>query len=297
MVRAKRRCRRWPLKLALALASTSISLLIAELAIRAFGGAPAVRAMWVSRDDCVYKRSLNPLLSIELKANYRADDPDLTTTYEFTNAHGLRDRERAVPKPQGVRRILLLGDSVVEGHGIAQSHTISHQWESLYLEGMTEVLNFGVSSYITRSEVELLEVKGLQFEPDVVVLIFVENDYLNFIVEGFPLTLGAHRPEWSKHLFVHSDLFRLLSIHMNLYGCGIDADPLARNRGAVGENNVVDGLARLRELAVEHGFEPLVAVWPHFENAAIADSVFMPDGGGELVIERLARISAPSAEG
>ena len=37
------------------------------------------------------------------------------------------------------------------------------------------------------AEIELLETKGLAFEPDVVVLVFVENDFDNFNREAFPL--------------------------------------------------------------------------------------------------------------
>ena len=73
-------------------------------------------------------------------------------------------------KPDGVRRILLLGDSVVEGYGLPEPETLSRQLEDLYPEGSVEVLNFGVSAYCTRAEIELLEVKGLAFDPDIVVL-------------------------------------------------------------------------------------------------------------------------------
>ena len=75
----------------------------------------------------------------------------------------------------------MLGDSVVEGVGLRDlDDTVSRQLEKLYPDGRTEVLNFGVSAYCTLAEVELLEVKGLAFDPDVVILVFVENDYLNF---------------------------------------------------------------------------------------------------------------------
>ena len=284
------RLRQWPCKLALALAAIFVALLIGELIVRAFGAVPPVRPLWASSRKCIYQRADNPLLSIELKPNFRDPDPDLTRTYERTNAHGLRDRPRSIPKPEGVRRILLLGDSVVEGHGIPESQTIAHQWEALYEDGRTEVLNLGISGYITRSEVELLEVKGLQFDPDVVVLVFVANDFQNFIVEALPLDTQVVRPNWSKHLFVESHLFRLLAIRFNLYDFGINTAPLQRNRSAIGDNNVVDGLARLRELAVEHGFEPLIAIWPWLTNDAIRNMFPMPDGDGDLVIERLARM-------
>ena len=82
----------------------------------------------------------------------------------------------------GSDEFILLGDSVVEGDGIRIRQVddlISRQLEMLYGDG-TQVLNFAVSAYSTLAEVELLRVKGLQFNPDTVVLIFVENDFDNF---------------------------------------------------------------------------------------------------------------------
>ena len=54
---------------------------------------------------------------------------------------------------------------------------MSRQLEMRYGDGQTEVLNFGVSGYCTLAEVELLEVKGIQFQPDLVVLVFVEKRF------------------------------------------------------------------------------------------------------------------------
>ena len=48
-----------------------------------------------------------------------------------------------------------------------------------------QVLNVATIGYCTRSEVELLRVKGLPFQPDRVVLVFVENDFDNFNREAF----------------------------------------------------------------------------------------------------------------
>jgi hypothetical protein len=162
--------------LLLAVVSTLAALTVAELGVRALGLAPGVKAIWISDESHAYKRSSNPIMGFELKANYRNDNPDFIQSYPSTNSHGQRDVERSLEKPPGVRRILLLGDSVVEGIGIRDlDDTISRQLEGLYPDGRTEVLNFGVSSYCTKAEVALLEEKGLEFRPDVVVLIFVRR--------------------------------------------------------------------------------------------------------------------------
>lgn len=275
-------------KPAVAVCATLLALLAGEAMIRVLGRAPGIKPIQLSSYDCIYKRSTNPILGFDLKPNYRSDDPDYIQTYERTNSHGQRDRERTLEKPDGVRRILLLGDSVVEGYGLRESETISRQLEDLYPEGSTEVLNFGVSAYCTRAEIELLEVKGLQFDPDVVVLVFVENDFDNFNREAFPLGGTIDRPAFVKALFQRSHLFRLACIRWDLFHFGAEADPVGWNQDAIGDNNVAEGLRRCRELAERHGFQPLVAIWPRFLDDRIADVCFMPRGSEQLIVEHLA---------
>jgi Flp pilus assembly protein TadD/lysophospholipase L1-like esterase len=271
-----------------AVCATMFALLAAEAFVRILGRAPGMKPIQLSSYDCIYKRSMNPILGFELKANCRSDAPDFIQTYERTNSHGQRDRERTLKKPDGVRRVLLLGDSVVEGYGLSESETISRQLEDLYADGSTEVLNFGVSAYCTRAEIELLEVKGLRFNPDVVVLVFVENDFDNFNREAFPLGQAIDRPAVVKALFRRSHLFRLASVRLNLFHFGAEADPVRWNQDAIGDNNVAEGLRRYRELADRHGFQPLVAIWPRFLDDRIADVCFMPQGSEQLVVEYLA---------
>lgn len=281
-------------RILLLLASVIVSLLLAEVVVRVAGLGPHVKVMWVSNDETVYKRSDNPILGVELKAGYRNPDADLNESYPRTNAHGQRDVERSLEPRPGVRRILLLGDSVVEGHGIREiDDTLSRRLEQGF-DGDTEVLNFGVSGYNTRAEVELLRVKGLRFAPDLVVLVFTANDYDNFLREAFELGSERSRPAWAKRLFSVSELFQLASVRLDWWGLRSDADPLARSREALAGNNVAEGLALLGELAREHGFGAIVTVWPEFTDAGVVDPHPMPDGAGTLVVERLADASGLS---
>ncbi len=282
--------RRRLLKPAVAIVATLVGLLASEVVVRVIGLAPGMQLIELGSDECVYERSTNPILSFELKANYRHDDPDFIQSYARTNAHGQRDRERSLEKPPGVRRVLLLGDSVVEGYGLREEETMSRRLEGLYPDGTTEVLNFGVAAYCTRAEIELLEVKGLRFDPDVAVLVFVENDFDNFNREAFPLGRKIERPAVVKALFLWSHLFRWTCVRWNLFHFGAETDPVAWSKDAIGDNNVVEGLQRFRELADQHGFLPLVAIWPRFLDDRIVDVHFMPRDDKRLVIEHLARV-------
>jgi len=292
-------------RISLAVFSIFVGLLVGELAIRFLRAAPQAKVIDIAQEACVYERSTNPVLGFQLKSDYRNDAPDFIESYEFTNSHGQRDVEREAAKLPAQIRVLLLGDSVVEGYGLPFSDTISQQMEKLFLAtnqgaktganaGVSQVLNFGVSAYCTAAEVELLATKGLQFKPDYVVVVFVENDFDNFNREAFPLGKSVPRPELAEWLFRNSQLCRLTFTQLDWFGFRSELDPVAWNQEAIGENNVAKGLARLRKLADEHQFQPLLAVWPRFEASRIVDPHPIPNSDALIVEALAAQNSIPS---
>lgn len=285
------RLRSIPAKLLVMLGSTVVGLLIGESAVRLIGTAPEIVPIHVSSKGHVYRRSTNPILSYEFKPGFRSDAEDLPFDYRVINSHGLRDVERQYAKPPGVKRIILLGDSVVVGYRIKEiDQLMSRQLEKLFDDQRVEVLNVAVTGYCTRAEVELLRVQGVKYDPDAVILVFVENDFRNFNPESIGTDGVADRPAAVNWLFCKSQFFRLACLRLNWFSFGLEADPAAWNAKAIGDNNVVEGLALLRELADRHGFKPLVAVWPGFAHDRIEypDRMLMPDSR-ELIVERLVR--------
>ena len=94
------------------------------------------------------------------------------------NALGLRDREYSVPAPAGVKRIVVIGDSVTFGNYMPQASTYVEQLEALYAaqNQSIEVINLGLGGYDTLQEVASLEDVGLAFKPDLVIVGFCIND-------------------------------------------------------------------------------------------------------------------------
>jgi hypothetical protein len=96
-----------------------------------------------------------------------------------TNEHGLRGSSTPAAKPAGRTRVLLVGDSFLEGYTVVDEETVSnvleHRLDDLG-RGDFEVLNGGTAGYATDQELLFFERDGATFEPDVTVLLFYLND-------------------------------------------------------------------------------------------------------------------------
>ena len=82
-------------------------------------------------------------------------------------------------KPDRTTRILLLGDSFLEGYSVSQQEIISTVLEQeLRASGLedVQVLNGGTAGYSTDQELLFFVRDGFAFEPDVTVLLFYVND-------------------------------------------------------------------------------------------------------------------------
>ncbi len=97
-----------------------------------------------------------------------------------TNSLGLRGGEIAIAKPPGVRRVLVLGDSIAFGFGVAEDATFSHLLEQrLNAEGTGtrwEVINAGQPAFNTTQEVTYFAREGIAFDPDTVIIAVYWND-------------------------------------------------------------------------------------------------------------------------
>lgn len=127
-----------------------------------------------------------------------------------TNSLGFRDREYTIRKPDGKKRIVVLGDSFTLGWGVPLDGVFSKVLERRLNEheNKYEVINMGVGNYNTTMEVELFKWKGLGLGPDMAILMYFIND-----TEPIPPQKSGFKYAIMKRSYFFSFLFdRLVRI-------------------------------------------------------------------------------------
>lgn len=125
-------------------------------------------------------------------ASFRHVSPDYDLTYH-ANSHGMRDRERPLKAP-GKNRILVVGDSFIEGWGVATENRLTDR-----LERMTgrEFLNFGTSGSFGPTQYLMLYTHlAKSFDHTALIIsILPDNDFLDDDYEyGRVMHAGRTRP-------------------------------------------------------------------------------------------------------
>jgi hypothetical protein len=131
---------------------------------------------------------LDPELGFSLRPGARGDWTDSYGNRERAsiNSMGLRGSDIAPRKSRP--RVLMLGDSMVYGHGVSDEETLPAQLQAL-LEGSRtpmEVINGGVSGFGIDQEFKLLG-RMRSLRPDYVAWFLYENDFSE--LNGVELTL------------------------------------------------------------------------------------------------------------
>jgi hypothetical protein len=99
--------------------------------------------------------------------------PDFSTWVEI-NSRGLRDREYSLERNEK-KRMLVLGDSYGWGFGVNNDQVFTELMEARHPDW--EIINASVSGYGTVQQYLYLAQRGLLFKPDVVLLLFNDNDF------------------------------------------------------------------------------------------------------------------------
>lgn len=94
--------------------------------------------------------------------------------YTVTNSFGLHeDREVTLLKPAGIRRVAVVGSSVVWGIGESLENTLPRQTEKILRQAgcKAEALNFAGIGYTLLNASALVQTKVHQFNPDAIVVV------------------------------------------------------------------------------------------------------------------------------
>lgn len=168
------RAHRWMLdhrsRFALSLAASLVTLLVAELTLR------AVKPLGLSYFDESKRYQLDKIPDPTLV--YRNPVSVEKTYFGHTtrfNEFGLRGPPL---RSKSGFRILAVGDSVTQGLAVAEAETWVARLSTLCSNGhgTIEALNAGTGGYNTIQEDRFLERYMAQLHPDLLVLMFVEND-------------------------------------------------------------------------------------------------------------------------
>ena len=158
-------------KTSLSVSSLLITLIALEIALRLYGYNPP--AYWRRGTDLALRPSLYPELKYELTpgASVRAWGADIKI-----NSQGFRGPEPS--SDPATERVIVLGDSITFGNSLALEDTFPFQLQKRLVsqQRKVEVLNFGVGGYDTLQEVSLLEIRGLKYHPNLVVVAYCLND-------------------------------------------------------------------------------------------------------------------------
>jgi len=154
-----------------------------------------------------YRPSPNNKIVYELYPGY-----EMKSLKAKISSQGLNDRYFAVKKQPDVFRIAVVGDSMSFGWKVGAENSFPKVLERMLNKASDrkfEVLNFSVPGYNTSQEFEVIKEKVLDFQPDLIILVFCYNDthICNFIKPDITIR---------NYLFNHSYLTRFLLRKLDL---------------------------------------------------------------------------------
>lgn len=193
-------------------------------------------------------------LSPNTSWRHRSDEFD----YEFrTNSLGFRGPEIPFERTKSdVRRILVVGDSFVAGHGVSEDDLFTAKWQRQLnadrgAGSQTEVINLGRTGTSTWGELRLFESIGRRFTPDVVVLcVYLGNDLAEIVEEQTP----EDDTNWSPPGLVRSLAYHVapnayLELAMRRQAAQLEEQSKARTD----EELLADVLAAARSRGMDEG--------------------------------------------
>lgn len=193
------------------------------------------------------------------------------------NKAGFRDNDHDLEKAPGIRRVLVIGDSVTEASDLEWEDVFSSRIQAA-LGRSYEVVTLAMGGVNTPQEIHLLEKEGLAYKPDLVVLNFVLNDCDFFteynatrryqaekdsVIGVFGLTVN---PNFKRTLKTSALVYFLKQRIEHVIGMmsGKEETDYFENLWGKTENRkkITDGFDRLQKMSKESSVPVLVIIWP-----------------------------------
>lgn len=195
------------------------------------------------------------------------------------NAEGIRDRPVAVPAPEGVRRVVLVGASLLMGSGVPVAQVFENLVEdAIAAEALglrrepVEFVNLAVAGYRIDQLADVVERQAGRFDPDAVVV--VANDLMV-------------NPNWSRHLV------KLVTEDRDLRYPYLDE--VVREAGVDGVTEparIAAALEPYRDRVI-HGAWARIKAWCAERSLPLVILVVPQPGGDAVLRQRLESIEPP----
>ena len=204
---------------------------------------------------------LGELLVPNQRTRWVNEDVDVSI---FTNSAGFHDVEHALKKPNNVYRIVVLGDSFVEGLQVPIEDCFTQVLEQYLVDGIgskrVEVINMGISGTGPAQYYHLLKMKGLTYKPDLVLMaVLPDNDFR----DSYPDLSGAV----TKPFYLLNSDETLRYVPPQASGFGLTLKSFLRKsalmvlfRQSIASLSIENWLARLGLLAPASGLKPTPAL-------------------------------------
>jgi lysophospholipase L1-like esterase len=170
-------------KIGLAVGAVLATLIFIELVLSALF--EPVLKVWQVRE--IFQLDEELIYSLK-PGQERIAESEEFVEHTTTNRHGLRDDEIR-SRNSFEKRIIVLGDSMIFGHGVNDDQTFPNQLEAIYRDEprAVDVINAGVKGYGTDSAHKLFmaRLQPLSLQPDLVIFAIYHNDLYDNI--GQPL--------------------------------------------------------------------------------------------------------------
>jgi len=169
--------------------------------------------------------------------NFTQERSSIDFRYTFkTNSQGLRYKEIPLAKPDNTVRVLVVGDSFVEGYGVELKDTFSWLLEEEFTSDTRRVnfINGGLSGTGPLQYARLFLHVGLRYEPDALLICIYGNDVTNTRENANPEQIYKSRRRYRrlKHLLWPRIYTQLSLARKRRYADFVEAvSSKARSRG------------------------------------------------------------------